>query len=215
MGQLDDACVPGRAARSLLSPSWPLCSTTGSGRKLRSRASRQWRLGPTSSCAPAICVVSILQRWYLSRHPERGATLLANHTSHISLDNTTEPLTAPGISTWLSRLPGNQVLNVCVQEKEIALPRLAASHDGLRIAHLTDLHMSGRLTRAFFEQVVDEVNRTSVDIIAVTGDIVEGNRFLDWLPSTLGRLESRYGVYYVLGNHDRHADETQLRAALA
>jgi uncharacterized protein len=164
-------------------------------------------------CA-AICVVSILQRWYLSRHPERGATLLANHTSHISLDNTLEPLTAPGIPTWLSRLPGNQVLNVCTQEKEISLKRLATAHNGLRIAHLTDLHMSGRLTRAYFEQVVDEVNRAEVDMVAITGDIVEGNRFLDWLPSTLGRLASRYGVYYVLGNHDRRADETQLRAAL-
>ena len=124
-----------------------------------------------------------VQRWYLSRHPERGATLLANHTSHISLADTTEPLTAPGIPTWLSRLPGNQVLNICVQEKELAIPRLAPQHDGLRIAHLTDLHMSGRITRAFFEQVVDEVNRTSADIVAITGDIVEGNRFLDWIPT--------------------------------
>jgi predicted MPP superfamily phosphohydrolase len=165
-------------------------------------------------CA-GVCVVSILQRWYLSRHPERDATLLANHTSQLSLDNTTEPLTAPGIPTWLSRLPGNQVLKICTQEKEISLPHLAAAHDGLRIAHLTDLHMSGRLTRAFFEQVVDQVNRAEVDLVAVTGDIVEGNEFLDWLPSTLGRLKSRYGVYYVLGNHDRRADETRLRAALS
>jgi uncharacterized protein len=165
-------------------------------------------------CA-AICVVSILQRWYLSRHPERDATLLANHTSRITLDNTSETLSAPGIATWLSRLPGNQVLSICIQEKEVAIPRLAAAHEGLRIAHLTDLHMSGRLTRAFFEHVVDEVNRMAVDIVAVTGDIVEGNKFLESLPSTLGRLKSRYGVYYVLGNHDRRADETKLREALA
>jgi predicted MPP superfamily phosphohydrolase len=165
-------------------------------------------------CA-AICVVSILQRWYLSRHPERDATLLANHTSRITLDNTSETLSAPGIATWLSRLPGNQVLSICIQEKEVAIPRLAAAHEGLRIAHLTDLHMSGRLTRAFFEHVVDEVNRMAVDIVAVTGDIVEGNKFLESLPSTLGHLKSRYGVYYVLGNHDRRADETKLREALA
>jgi uncharacterized protein len=75
--------------------------------------------------------------------------------------------------------------------------------------------MSGRLMRAYFERVVDEVNRAAVDIVAVTGDIVEGNRFLDWLPATLGRLEARFGVYYVLGNHDRRADEPELRAALA
>jgi uncharacterized protein len=165
-------------------------------------------------CA-GFCIISLVQRWYLSRHPERETALLANHTSHVELDHVPAPLTAPGIPTWLSQLPGNQVLNICVQEKEVVLPRLASAHDGLRIAHLTDLHMSGRITRAFFDQVVDKVNSANVDLIAITGDIVEGDKFLDWLAPTLGRLESRFGAYYILGNHDRRATETQLRAALA
>ena len=165
-------------------------------------------------CA-GFCIVSIVQRWYLSRHPERDAALLANHTSHVELDHAPAPLTAPGIPSLLARLPGNQVLNICIQEKEIVLPRLASTHDGLRIAHLTDLHMSGRITRAFFDQVIDMVNAANVDLVAITGDIVEGDRFLDWLAPTLGRLESRFGTYYVLGNHDQRATETKLRAALA
>lgn len=165
-------------------------------------------------CA-GFCIISIAQRWYLSRHPERDAALLANHTSHVELDHSPAPLTAPGIPTFLSRLPGNQVLTIRLQEKQVVLPRLPNVLDGLRIAHLTDLHMSGRLTRAFFDQVVDKVNIAGADLVAVTGDIVEGDQFLDWLAPTLGRLESRFGAYYVLGNHDRRATEAKLRAALA
>lgn len=165
-------------------------------------------------CA-GFCIISIVQRWYLSRHPERDAALLANHTLHIELDHTPSPLTAPGISTLLSRLPGNQVLTIRLQEKQVVLPRLPSALDGLRIAHLTDLHMSGRLTPAFFNQVVDKVNSAGADLVAITGDIVEGDEFLDWLAPTLGRLESRFGAYYVLGNHDRRATEAKLRTALA
>ncbi len=120
----------------------------------------------------------------------------------------------PGLPRFLSRLPGNQVLNIHVQEKQIVVPRLAPAHDGLRISHLTDLHMSGRLTQSFFEHVVEAVNDTQPDLVAITGDIVEGDRFLSWLPPTLGRLKARYGVYYILGNHDRRSTESRIKTVL-
>jgi predicted MPP superfamily phosphohydrolase len=115
----------------------------------------------------------------------------------------------------LSRLPGNEVLNLCVQEKEIGLPRLSAEHAGLRIVHLADLHMSGRITKAFFRHVVEETNRLKPDIVAITGDLVEYEKCLHWVPETLGRLEAASGVYYCLGNHDRRCDETRLHRTLA
>ena len=165
-------------------------------------------------CA-AVCVASAIQRWYWWRHPERNSALLSNHTTHIRFPNSSESLTAPGVPTWLSRIPGNQVLKIRTQEKELEISRLAAAHDGLRIAHLTDLHMSGRITRAYYEHVVEEVNGARADIVAITGDIVEGDQFLDWLTPTLGRLRARHGVYYVRGNHDRRATEGLLVAAMA
>jgi len=178
----------------------------------RFAASAAWAY--ISVCA-AVCVGSALQRSYLSRHAERATALLANHTSCIGLHDQVEAMAARGIPTWLSRLPGNQVLNIHVQEKEILIPRLPAAHDGLRIAHLTDFHMSGRLTRAFFEHVVEAANSAEPDLVAITGDIVEGDDLLDWLPATVGQLKSRYGVYYVLGNHDRRATEARLKSVLA
>ena len=149
-------------------------------------------------------VAAVTQRCLWHRHPERRSTLLANHTSVVSIRGKNERLTAPGIPTWLSRLPGNEVLKLCVQEKQIAIPRLTQAGEPLRIAHLSDLHMCGRITRAYFERVVEEVNSLEPDVMAITGDILEREMCIDWIPATLGRLHAKGGVYYILGNHDRH-----------
>jgi hypothetical protein len=154
----------------------------------RAAATAAW--GYVALCV-AICLGSIVQRWYWARHPERASALVSNHTSHVRLPDDPAALAAPGVSKLLARLPGNQVFEICTQEKELVIPRLAAAHDGLRIAHVTDLHMSGRITRAFFDHVVDEVNHAAADIVAVTGDIVEGDAYLDWIPPTLAGCARR------------------------
>ena len=102
-----------------------------------------------------------------------------------------------------------------MHEKQLALARLPAEHDGLRIVHLTDLHMSGRITKAYFTAVVEEVNRLQPDLVALTGDLVERDPCIDWIPDTLGRLHAPGGVYYVLGNHDRRVNQQRLTTALA
>ena len=43
-----------------------------------------------------------------------------------------EPMTAPGIPTWLAKLPRNEVLKLRVQEKEIVIPRLATVGEPIR-----------------------------------------------------------------------------------
>jgi predicted MPP superfamily phosphohydrolase len=161
-------------------------------------------------------IFAIGHRYWLVSHPERGGALAENHTTRIDLrKDAQQPLAAPGVSDWLTRLPGNQVFQVCIQEKQLSIPRLSAQHQGVRIAHLSDLHMSGRITKSYFERVVEHVNRCEPDIVAITGDVVERNECLEWIPDTFGRLHAAGGVYYVLGNHDRHVDEKRLHAMLA
>jgi hypothetical protein len=163
-----------------------------------------------------VCVASSARRLYFTRHPERRGALLTNHTSRFRpAEDGVTPLAAPGIARWLTRLPLNQALEIHVHEKELAIPRLMGRRGGLRIAHLSDLHMSGRIAKAYFEQVVEHVNRCQPELVAITGDLVERNACLDWIPDTLGRLHAPAGVYYVLGNHDQHVDERRLHAALA
>jgi len=51
--------------------------------------------------------------------------------------------------------------------------------------------------------------------MAVTGDIVDKDECIDWIPSTLGQLKCRHGVFFVLGNHDKRVtDVGRLRATL-
>jgi predicted MPP superfamily phosphohydrolase len=162
----------------------------------------------------AVFIVAILQRlsWFL--HRERRGCLISNHTSIIRLADSDAQLLAAGIPSLLGRLPGNEVLNICIHEKEIMIPRLAICDEPLRIVHLSDLHMSGRITRKYFERVVEESNALEPDIVAITGDIIEREHCLDWIPATLGQLQAKSGVYYVLGNHDRHVDVNRMKAAL-
>ncbi len=161
-------------------------------------------------------IVAVGLRLWLVFHPERRGALAENHTTRINLrQEAPQPLAAPGVSDWLTRLPGNQVFQLCIQEKQLPIPRLTAQHQGVRVAHLSDLHMSGRITKSYFERVVDHVNGCEPDIVAITGDLVERNECLNWIPDTIGRLRAAGGVYYVLGNHDRHVDEKRLHAMLA
>jgi uncharacterized protein len=167
-----------------------------------------------AACA-AVCVYSVARQWYLRRHPERQAIVLANHTSLFHpAESVDGSLTAPGIPTWMARLPFNETLDISVHEKELAIPRLSSRHDGLRIAHLSDLHMSSRIRKEYFEHVVEHTNRLEPDVVAITGDLVEREQCLAWIPETLGQLRAPAGVYYVLGNHDRHVSAVRLHAAL-
>ena len=73
--------------------------------------------------------------WFASLPPSTGyiggsareaqSTLLTNHTSHLRLKDKRDSLTSPGFVSWLIGLPGNEVLNVSVHTKELAIPRLA------------------------------------------------------------------------------------------
>jgi predicted MPP superfamily phosphohydrolase len=166
--------------------------------------------------ACAILGVMALGHWLWRRsHPEIRGGLVANHTTELDVRRTTvEPLTAPGLPRLLSHLPYNQVVRPWLHEKKLELPRLTARYAGLRIVHLSDLHLSGRITPRYFEEVFERVNAWDPDLTVVTGDIVERQHCLDWVPTTLGRLRATNGVYFVLGNHDQKVDCRRLRSAL-
>jgi predicted MPP superfamily phosphohydrolase len=107
------------------------------------------------------------------------------------------------------------MLSLCIHEKEIVLPRLPRELDGLAIVHLSDLHLSGKIAQLYFDYVVNRANELNGDLIAITGDILEHERCWDWLPHTIGRLRSRHGTCFILGNHDKRIrDVERLRASL-
>jgi uncharacterized protein len=116
----------------------------------------------------------------------------------------------------LARLPGNEIFRLAIQRKTIKHDGLPPELNGLTIAHLSDLHMTGELGREFFDVLVDETNALGPDLIVITGDILESAECLPWILPTLGRLQAKRGKYFILGNHEmRLADAEPLRAALS
>ncbi len=142
--------------------------------------------------------------------------LLANDSQFISLREVAPP---PLLTHWkakvFAKIPGNEILKLEINHKTLCLPDLPRELEGLAIVHLSDLHYTGQISKAFFEYVMDEANRLDGDLVAVTGDVVDYDRYIEWIPGTLGRLRGRYGVYGVLGNHDKRVrDIERLRHTL-
>ncbi len=101
-------------------------------------------------------------------------------------------------------------------ELPIRLPRFPKSLDGLTIVQLTDLHVSSVIRRQFVEEIVRRTNALKPDLVAITGDLVDGD--VDQLAEAvapLRNLKSRYGTFFVTGNHDYYSGEVRWVAALS
>jgi|JI10StandDraft_1071094.scaffolds.fasta_scaffold04482_13 predicted MPP superfamily phosphohydrolase len=89
---------------------------------------------------------------------------------------------------------------------EIAIPGLDPRFDGFTIAQLTDLHVGMTIDRDYVARVVAQVNAIGADVIAVTGDMVDGTvAALAHDVAPLGELRAPAGVYFVIGNHELYA----------
>lgn len=78
---------------------------------------------------------------------------------------------------------------------------------GLRIAQLSDIHIGPTLRSEFSEKLVKLVNQEKVDIVVITGDLVDGevhSTGKDVEP--LKNLKGKLGTYYVTGNHEYYWD---------
>lgn len=149
-------------------------------------------------------------------HAEREQGLGEVRRLPLPLDSlaSKEEYLAPGVPRVLGTLPGNQVLQPEIAEKTLLIPDLPEGFEGFRIAHLSDLHMSGRIVRDYYDAVVEATNRWGADLVAITGDIVERTTCLDWIEESLAQLEGRYGRLFVLGNHDLRANPAEIRTRM-
>lgn len=95
---------------------------------------------------------------------------------------------------------------VAVRELDVQLERLPRALDGLTIVQLSDLHIGPIIGRTFIERIVAQVNATTPDLIAITGDLVDGSvEQLRERVAPLTELRARFGVYFVTGNHEYYS----------
>lgn len=93
-----------------------------------------------------------------------------------------------------------------VTETTVALAGLPRALSGLTIAHLTDIHAGGWVDRDFIAELVERTNALRPDLVAITGDLVDGSvERLAEVVAPLGSLRSRLGTFFVLGNHEYYS----------
>ena len=108
-----------------------------------------------------------------------------------------------------------------VSDVEIAIPGLARSFDGMRIAQLSDIHLDDFTEPFYLRHVVHKVNVLKPDAVFLTGDYVSegiGNKEFNiraaWeCARILSELECGK-VYAAIGNHDIAVDAEQVSQAL-
>ncbi|MFF4492732.1 metallophosphoesterase [Streptomyces sp. NPDC001546] len=90
-----------------------------------------------------------------------------------------------------------------VKRVRVPLARLPRAAHGFRIAVVSDVHLGPILGRAHTRRVVETVNRTQPDLIAVVGDLVDGSvHDLGPAAEPLRELRARHGSFFVTGNHE-------------
>jgi predicted MPP superfamily phosphohydrolase len=92
-----------------------------------------------------------------------------------------------------------------VRRFEVVSPRIDPRHDGVTVAHLTDLHLRGNRSARPLRHAVQVLNEIEPDLVVLTGDYVRySERALPFLASVLAKLEPRKVA--TLGNHDHWLD---------
>lgn len=162
------------------------------------RVPLDWLLGPgffllgyLLTAFPLLLFVDLLMAWSVVRRASRWLCATA--------------LLVPLGLTLLGRANVSEPASVA--HLNLPVKGLDAPFEGYRVLQLSDIHLHGSADRFRLERLVEQANAQSPDLMALTGDVVDGP--MDNLRRTvqaLGRLKARDGVWLVLGNHEYYAD---------
>ena len=103
----------------------------------------------------------------------------------------------------MAKLPGNQIVSLQRNTKRLWMNGLPEDLIGLRIAHLSDVHLTGQLSTAFYRLAIDWVSGQAPDLIVLSGDIVDYQEALTQIRPVFDGLCAPLGMYFILGNHDK------------
>jgi predicted MPP superfamily phosphohydrolase len=95
---------------------------------------------------------------------------------------------------------------VAIKRVRVRLARLPQALDGTVIVQLSDVHVGPTIKKAFVVDLVRRVNGLEPDLIAITGDLVDGSvTELGPHVAPLSELRSTFGTFFVTGNHEYYS----------
>jgi hypothetical protein len=107
-----------------------------------------------------------------------------------------------GYGIWSAeRLPS-------VTRRTLVFPDLPQPLDGLRIAHISDVHAGIHMPEEKMQELVAQTNALGADLIVQTGDMIDiSQSFIPDYVRAFRDLRAPLGVVTVLGNHDRYTGQ--------
>lgn len=93
-----------------------------------------------------------------------------------------------------------------IKDIEVPIVGLPSQLDGFAIAQISDIHVGPTIKSGYLQAIVDAVNDMAVDLVAVTGDLVDGSvAELRAHTAPLQQLRARHGTFFVTGNHEYYS----------
>ena len=89
---------------------------------------------------------------------------------------------------------------------------LPADIGQLRIVYLSDIHQGAFFSQSRVDSLVKRINALNADLVLLGGDYAEDSDGAVAFFRSLPNIHARYGVYAVMGNHDRTVPESNLQA---
>jgi predicted MPP superfamily phosphohydrolase len=128
--------------------------------------------------------------------PWQGAPL--QHASALAVLLAATLVTALGF--WNARR------TAAVVRVDVPIAQLPAALHGFTVAQITDVHVGPTIKRGYLQAIVTRVNTLGADMVAITGDLVDGRvSELSAHVAPLAQLQSRHGSYFVTGNHEYYS----------
>ncbi|RZL02227.1 MAG: metallophosphoesterase [Rubrivivax sp.] len=141
----------------------------------------------------ALGLLAVLQMWWtpLALDALRADSALA------------VPLVAGAVTVWGLF---NARRRAAVVRVDVPIAGLPPALHGFSIAQISDIHVGPTIKGPYLQAIVQAVNALQADMVAVTGDLVDGSvRQLAPHVAPLAGLSSRHGTYFVTGNHEYYS----------
>lgn len=110
-----------------------------------------------------------------------------------------------GLVTVIGFINARRVASVV--DVEVPIDDLPDALHGFTIAQISDIHVGPTIKRGYLDAIVNVVNGLDADLVAITGDLVDGSvKRLAQHTAPLARLAGRHGAYFVTGNHEYYSN---------
>ena len=93
-----------------------------------------------------------------------------------------------------------------VVQVDVPISNLPEALNGFTVAQISDIHVGPTIKTHYLQRIVDKVNGLKVNMVAITGDLVDGSvKELGQHVAPLAQLSSTHGTFFVTGNHEYYS----------